>query len=150
MLTTREAVAADLSAVIALLAHDTVGVAEQDRPTDVTVEHRAAFAQIDADPADHLLVAEIDGEVVGCLQLTILRHLTHRGGRRGHVEAVRVDAARRGEGIGTALMEAAIALAVEHDCRLVQLTSNAQRTDAHRFYERLGFTSSHVGFKRSL
>lgn len=57
---------------------------------------------------------------------------------------------RRGDGLGTELMERAVARARERGCALVQLTSNKRRVHAHRFYERLGFTRSHDGFKLSL
>ncbi|OWO94763.1 GNAT family N-acetyltransferase [Rhizobium esperanzae] len=56
----------------------------------------------------------------------------------------------RGQGIGAGMMEFAISEAKGRGVRLVQLTSNSLRKDAHRFYERLGFKPSHLGFKMAL
>ncbi|HSQ62972.1 MAG TPA: GNAT family N-acetyltransferase [Polyangiaceae bacterium] len=106
-----------------------------------------AFDDIEARPDDTLYVAEIDGRVVGTLQLTILRYLTYGGARVGLIEAVHVAESERNRGIGRAMMRAAIEDARHRGCNRVQLTSNKQRKDAHRFYERLGFVASHEGFK---
>jgi len=106
-----------------------------------------AFDDIEARPDDTLYVAEIDGRVVGTLQLTILRYLTYGGARVGLIEAVHVAESERNRGIGRAMMRAAIEEARRRGCNRVQLTSNKQRKDAHRFYERLGFLTSHEGFK---
>jgi GNAT superfamily N-acetyltransferase len=88
--------------------------------------------------------------VVGCLQLTFIPGLTRLGMTRAQIEGVRVEARRRGEGIGEALFHAAIDLAREADCGLVQLTTDQSRPDAHRFYQRLGFVASHQGMKLAL
>jgi GNAT superfamily N-acetyltransferase len=88
--------------------------------------------------------------VVGTLQLTTVPGLSHRGASRALIEAVRVHGDERGGGLGTRLIEWAVEEARRQGCRMVQLTSDATRLDAHRFYERLGFTASHVGFKRKL
>lgn len=95
-------------------------------------------------------MAELDGVVVGTLHLTILPGLSRRGASRGLVEAVRVDSAVRGAGLGGQLLTWAIETTRESGCTLVQLTTHASRTDTHRFYERLGFVASHVGFKLDL
>ncbi len=91
-----------------------------------------------------------DGRIVGTLQLTVIAGLSLRGTTRGLIEGVRIHADERGGGLGTQLIEWAIDEARKQDCQLVQLTSNASRADARRFYERLGFTASHVGFKLAL
>ena len=109
-----------------------------------------AFDDIEARPDDTLYVAEIDGRVVGTLQLTILRYLTYGGARVGLIEAVHVAESERNRGIGRAMMRAAIEEARRRGCNRVQLTSNKQRKDAHRFYERLGYVASHVGMKKTL
>jgi GNAT superfamily N-acetyltransferase len=100
-----------------------------------------------AQGGNELFVAELDGEIVGCLQLTTISGLSRMGLKRGLVEGVRVSAARRGHGIGEALMRAAIDRAKQLGCGVVQLTTDVRRTDAHRFYERLGFKATHVGMK---
>lgn len=88
--------------------------------------------------------------MVGTLQLTVVPGLSRRGATRSIVEGVRIHAAERGSGLGTRLIEWAIEESRRQNCQLVQLTSDNTRTDAHRFYERLGFTASHVGFKLAL
>ena len=102
---------------------------------------------IDADPHQYLAVAEVAGEVVGTLQLTFIPGLSRLGATRALIEAVRVRADQRGGGLGRQLAEWAIATARARGAALVQLTTDASRTDAHRFYERLGFVASHVGMK---
>ena len=110
-----------------------------------------AFNQIDADPAHSLIVVDAqDGTLVGTKQLTILPGLARRGATRMQSEAVRVTSALRGRGLGTALIRWAISEAENKNVKLVQLTSDAQRNDAHRCYEALGFTASHVGYNMRL
>ena len=145
--TFRRATAADVPAIVALLADDVLG-AQREQPGDPA--YLAAFEAIAADPHQWLVVAQRDGAVVGTLQLTVIPGLSHRGMSRALVEAVRVAASERGSGLGTSLLEWAVERARELGCGLVQLTSNASRTDAHRFYERLGFEASHTGFKLAL
>ncbi|HEX4221114.1 MAG TPA: GNAT family N-acetyltransferase, partial [Pseudonocardiaceae bacterium] len=103
-----------------------------------------------SDPNQHLVVADRGGRVVGTLQLTVIPGLSRRGATRTIIEAVRVHADERGAGLGTELIEWAVAESERLGCQLVQLTSDATRVDAHRFYERLGFVASHVGMKLAL
>lgn len=140
----------DLPAVLALLADE--DAVPDPASTAVGAAHEAAFAAIEADPRNEVLVLtqEPDGAVLGCLQLTYIPGLGQGGRERALVEAVRIRADRRGEGLGARLMELAVARARERGCGLVQLTSSKRRTAAHRFYERLGFARSHEGFKLSL
>jgi GNAT superfamily N-acetyltransferase len=138
----------DIPAIVAMLADDVLG-AERESPDDLA-PYRAAFAAIDANPNQLLLVSERDGEVVGTAQLTFIPGLSHRGMWRCDVEAVRIRADQRGSGVGSALIQRCIDAARDRGCGMVQLTSNATRLDAHRFYARLGFTQSHVGFKLML
>lgn len=144
----RRATAADVPAIVAMLADDPLGAA-RETPDD-PAPYEQAFARIDADPAQHLAVAERDGTVVGTLQLTVIPGLSRRGMTRALIEAVRVHRDERGSGLGTQLIEWAVEEARRQGCAVVQLTSDATRTDAHRFYERLGFEATHVGFKRML
>lgn len=145
----RRARRADVAAIVAMLADDPLG-ARREKPGDPG--YLAAFDELDADPHQLLAVAECDchGEVVGTLQLTFLAGLSRRGATRAQLEAVRVRADHRGDGLGTRLIEWAIDEARHRDAALVQLTSDASRTDAHRFYTRLGFQASHVGMKLPL
>jgi GNAT superfamily N-acetyltransferase len=111
--------------------------------------YRRALRDIE-DGAGGVLVAELEGEVVGVCQLIVFRHFQARGGLCAEIESVHVHPDRRGHGIGTVLMGAAIERARAAGCYRVQLTSNEVRDDAYRFYERLGFTPSHRGFKLAL
>ncbi|CAM5598266.1 GNAT family N-acetyltransferase OS=Streptomyces alboniger OX=132473 GN=CP975_17505 PE=4 SV=1 [Streptomyces alboniger] len=144
----RPAAIDDLSAIVALLADDPLG-ATRESPDDL-VPYITAFERLDVDPNQHLVVAVREGRVVGTLQLTIVPGLSRKGATRSIIEGVRVHADERGSGLGTRFIEWAIDESRRQNCRLVQLTSDATRTDAHRFYERLGFTASHVGFKLQL
>jgi GNAT superfamily N-acetyltransferase len=144
----REATAADVPAIVALLADDILG-AERESLNDWE-PYAAAFAAIQADANQLLMVAERDGQLVGTFQLSFIPGLSHRGATVAQVEGVRVATNERGHGLGTWMMRWAIAEAERRGCRIVQLTSHASRTDAHRFYEKLGFAQSHVGFKLTL
>jgi GNAT superfamily N-acetyltransferase len=152
-LTFRDATADDVPLIVAMYADDALG-ATRESPTDPLPDsYWRAFAEIDGDPRQRLVVAEDAGtgnEVVATLQLSYLPQLSHRGVELAQIESVRVSSQRRGAGIGRALMQWAIAAAEERGCSVVQLTTNLQRHDAHRFYESLGFTASHVGMKRVL
>ncbi|MEV2245398.1 GNAT family N-acetyltransferase [Streptomyces sp. NPDC049970] len=144
----RPAVLTDLPAVVAMLADDPLG-AQRESPDDLSPYH-AAFRRLADDPNQHLVVAVREGRVVGTLQLTIVPGLSRRGATRSVIEGVRVHADARGSGLGTQLIQWAVDESRRQDCQLVQLTSDATRPDAHRFYERLGFAASHVGFKLAL
>ncbi|QQM32578.1 GNAT family N-acetyltransferase [Martelella lutilitoris] len=146
----REAVPGDLEALIAIFAADDLGGHGDTTDPEAYGDYRAAFDAIAASANDTLYVAELDGMVVGTLQTSFTRTLTGRGSAMLTIEAVQTHPDRRGRGIGARMIAAAIAEARAKDCRLVQLMSNRSRTDAHRFYERLGFTPSHLGFKMKL
>ncbi|EOD67713.1 GNAT family N-acetyltransferase [Amycolatopsis vancoresmycina] len=143
--TIRRAQRDDVGAIVQMLADDQLG-ATRDDPSDLEPYLRA-FDKIDADPDQLLVVVVSGGEPVGTLQLTIIPGLARHGALRGQIEAVRVRADHRGSGLGADLMHWAIDESKRRGCALVQLTSDVSRTDAHRFYERLGFTPSHTGFK---
>ncbi|MBO8187272.1 GNAT family N-acetyltransferase [Streptomyces spirodelae] len=146
--TVRRATAEDIPEIVAMLADDPLG-ATRETPSDLA-PYRAAFDRIDADPNQHLVIAELDGGTVGTLHLTVIPGLSRRGSARSLIEAVRIHADHRGSGMGTWLIEWAVAESRRLGCVLVQLTSDATRVDAHRFYERLGFQASHLGFKMPL
>ncbi len=147
----RTATEADVAAVVDLLAADQLG-ATRDGVRDEAdlAAYTAAFRRIDADPAHLLLVAEQDGQIVGTFQLSFLPGLARRGALRAQIEAVRVAQSQRGSGVGAAMMRWAIDEAGRRGCALVQLTSDKARTDAHRFYARLGFVATHEGMKLAL
>ncbi|MCL7379545.1 MULTISPECIES: GNAT family N-acetyltransferase [unclassified Streptomyces] len=144
----RSAAPDDIPAIVAMLADDPLG-AQRESPDDLT-PYTEAYERLARDPNQHIVVAELDGRIVGTLQLTIIPGLSRRGATRSIIEAVRVHADARGSGLGTRFIEWAVDESRRQGCQLIQLTSDASRTDAHRFYERLGFTASHVGFKMSI
>ncbi len=144
----RPAVADDIPAIVGMLADDPLG-ARRESPDDLA-PYLTAWERLAADENQHLVVAVREQRVVGTLQLTIVPGLSRRGSTRSVIEGVRVHADERGSGLGSRLIEWAIDMSRREGCQLVQLTSDATRTDAHRFYERLGFTASHVGFKLPL
>jgi GNAT superfamily N-acetyltransferase len=152
-LTFRDAIAEDLPRIVAMYADDDLGSGRESATDPLPDSYARAFQVIDADPRHRLIVAEdadAGGELVATLQLSYLPQLSHRGSERAQIESVRVTSTRRGSGIGRALMQWAIDAAEERGCPIIQLTTNAQRHDAHRFYESLGFNASHVGMKRAL
>lgn len=150
-LTFREAVKEDISTLVDMLADDELGATREDSSNPLNPRYLAAFAAIEYDPNNLLIIAESESEIVGMLQLTFIPYLTHIGSWRCLIEGVRIDATHRGKGIGRQLLQWAIDKAQEKEaCTLVQLTSDKQRTDALRFYESLGFAATHEGFKLKL
>jgi Predicted acetyltransferase len=146
----RTARADDVPAIAAMFSSDSLGGHGDTADPAALPLYVAAFERIAASPNDTLYVAEVDGEVVGTFQTTFVTTLTGRGSSSLIVEAVHTRHDRRGAGIGAAMLAHAIEEGRRRGVRLVQLTSNLARTDAHRFYERLGFVRSHAGFKMKL
>ncbi|PWJ17495.1 GNAT family N-acetyltransferase [Jannaschia seohaensis] len=146
----RRATEADLSAIVALLADDVLGASRESASSGVDAPYRTAFAEIDADPNQFLCVVEDGGEIVGTLQLTFIPGLSRNGAKRGQIEAVRIARDRRGEKLGEAMFAWVIDECRARGCALIQLTTDKSRPDAHRFYDRLGFEPSHVGYKLKL
>jgi GNAT superfamily N-acetyltransferase len=144
----RDATVADLPAILAMLAEDTIPANREADPSDP--RYLAAFKAIDADSNQRLIAAELNGRVVGTMQLSFLPGLSFVGSWRGLIEAVRSAADLRGQKLGEKMILWAVEQCRARDCKLVQLTSSAKRTDAHRFYARLGFVQSHVGMKLHL
>ncbi len=145
----RRATMADLHPIIRLLSDDPISAGRGDvASTADEVAYAEALQRIIDDSSNDVLVVEAGTAVIGTLQLTIIPGMARRGSARLLVEAVRVASARRSAGVGTAAMRWVVEqAAIELRTPLVQLTSDAARTDAHRFYRRLGFIDSHVGFK---
>ena len=144
--TLRSAMRADVPAVVALLADDVLGRQRESGGSDLA-PYLAAFDRIAANPDQELVVVERDGAVVGTLDLALLASLSRQGTLRLQIEAVRVAPSERGSGLGAAIFRWAIDHARREGCGLVQLTTDRSREDAHRFYERLGFVPSHIGYK---
>ncbi len=149
-LTFRDAVPSDLPFIITLVVEDSVITTNDDATDAMAPEYLAALAAVDADPNQRMIIAELDGEAVGTLQLTFIPGLMRRGMWRCLVEQVHIAAPHRSKGLGGRMIEWAIEESRARGCGMVQLTSNKKRLDAHRFYRRLGFAQSHEGFKLML
>ncbi len=146
----REARLDDLKALIAMFADDDIGGHGDTVSEDALPDYERAFETIAASPDQTLFVAELAGEVVGTFQTAITTTLTGRGTSFMIIEAVQTRSDMRGQGIGAQMIEFCIEKARARGLPRVQLISNAKRKDAHRFYERLGFEPSHLGFKMAL
>src|SRR3954462_9002696 len=143
----RDATPADLPTIVAMLAEEQIG-GRADPPSEpLERAYLAAFDAIDRDPNQRLIVAELDGAIVGTMQLSCLPGLINRGAWRGQIEAVRIASDKRSLGLGAAMIGWAVERFRERGCFMAQLTSNNDRVAAHRFYERLGWKKSHSGFK---
>ena len=148
--TFRRATRDDLPTIVALIADDQIGRTREDLSTPPNAAYVEAFAAIQRDENQILAVAEQDGAVIGCLQITFIPGISRQGMWRGNIESVRVAKELRGQGIGRAFFEWAIAQCRMRGCKLVQVTTDKRRSDASRFYQSLGFTPSHDGMKLSL
>lgn len=137
----------DVPAVVAMLADDMLG---RDRETAISDDYLAAFDAMQAEGNNHLIVGEAEGQVVACYQITFISGLSLSAARRAQIEGVRVAASHRGRQIGEALIGDAESRARAAGCSLMQFTTNKSRDDAHRFYDRMGFTPSHIGYKKPL
>ena len=148
--TYRDATEADLPFIVRLIADDAV-VSAGDLPDEPNhPRYLAALKEIADDPQQRLIVAEVDGQAVGTLQTTYIPGIAGLGRKRCLIEAVHIAPEVRSKGYGSQMIRWAIEEARRHGCGVAQLTSNKRRKDAHRFYERLGFSASHEGFKLNL
>lgn len=143
----RRAAIDDLPVILRLIAEDFLGQQREKITDPISDNYVRAFRDIEADPNNELFVAAADGVVVGTFQLTYTPSLSFHGGKRATVESVRVDERTRNQKIGERMMRWAMERAVEKGCVSMQLTSHNDRTDAHRFYEKLGFKKTHTGMK---
>lgn len=146
----RRATEADVPDIIRMLADDMLGASRETTGAESLPRYLNAFRVIDADPNQFLLVVVDGKEIVGTLQLTFIAGLARGGLKRGLIEAVRVASDRRGEKIGEAMIAWVLDKCRREGCGIVQLTTDKSRTDAHRFYDRLGFEPSHIGYKMML
>ena len=143
----REATQNDVPRIVELLADDMLGQSREQNTPEVGDVYVQAFNDIDIDPNATILLACSGGNIVGCMQVNILANLSRSGSKRGQIEGVRVDSATRGQGVGALLMDAAIAHCKKHGCSLMQLTTDAKRPMAAKFYDTYGFVASHIGYK---
>lgn len=146
----RDATADDMLAIVRLLHDDVNGRLREDVSEPLHPGYAAAFAAIEADANQRLIVAELNGRVVGTMQLSFLPGLSFRGAWRGQIENVRIASDLRGSGLGARMIDWALEQCRVRRCRFAQLMSQNDRVDAHRFYTRLGWKKSHAGFKIDL
>ena len=136
-----------MPAIVGLLTDDPLGKGREGAASDA---YLAAFDDIAANPMHQLIVGVDADRIVACCQLTILAGLSRGGSRRALVEAVRVSTDLRSKGIGALMMAECEARARAAGATMIQLTTDRSREAAHRFYERLGYTASHLGMKKPL
>jgi GNAT superfamily N-acetyltransferase len=140
--TIRAITRADLPALIPLLN-------QLDRPGTPPLDLERAeeiFARLERYPDYRVFIAEQGGQAVGTYSLLIMDNLGHRGTPIGIVECVAVDSEHRGHGIGRLLMHHAMGECREAGCYKLALSSNVVRTDAHAFYDALGFKRHGISF----
>ncbi len=143
----RKAVKTDLPAIVQMLAEDELGIEREEFAIPIPKPYLKAFEDIEKQDGNALYVAIEDKAVIACLQLTFIPSITRLGSRRAQIEGIRVKEEHRGRGVGEAFIRYAIELARANGCKVVQLTSDNRRVDAHRFYRSMGFTASHAGMK---
>lgn len=141
---------ADLPSIVRMLADDDLGSQREQYRHPLPETYDVAFERIERDANHELIVAELDGELIGTLHLMFLPSISFQGGLRAQVESVRVDKRFQSQGIGSAMMRWTIERARQRGAHVMQLTTHKTRLDAHRFYSKLGFESSHLGMKLSL
>ena len=145
----RRATRAGLPSIVRLLAEDDLGSHREQNEDPLPESYYSAYEEINKDPHHELIVAELDGEVIGTVHLMFLPSISFQGGLRAQIDSVRIVTQHQGQGIGSEMMKWAIERAQARGAHIVQLTTHKSREDAHRFYERLGFKGTHLGMKLS-
>lgn len=143
----RKANRSDVSEIVRLLADDALGASREDHNETIMPSYYSAFDIINADKNNYLMITELDGKVVGTMQLILTTYMTYQGGKRAQIEGVRIDKNMRGRGVGKVMIEWAIKKAQEEGCHVIQLTTDKRRPEALEFYLKLGFIASHEGLK---
>ena len=146
----RPALIDDLPAIVGMLADDALGQGRENMGPPLHSNYLDAFEAINNDPNQVFVVFEVEGVIIGCLQLSFIPGLSRQGTWRGQIESVRVSSERRGVGLGQEMINWAIDTCRERGCRIIQLTSDKTRLDTAEFYRALGFVASHEGFKQSI
>jgi GNAT superfamily N-acetyltransferase len=145
----REAVPGDAEVLAGLLAQ------MDDEPSETEGFSAALTRQIMADMRSYpdfkaYLALDEAGVPAGTFSLMVFCSLSHRGSRQALLDAVVVCRERRGQGIGEAMLQRALHIAAGSGCYKLSLSSNIKRKDAHRFYERLGFSQHGVSLSIEL
>lgn len=148
MITYRNATESDLPEIISIMQDDILGKNRENK--DDLDNYIKAFHEIQQSPDNNLIVILKDNQIIGTFQITITAYLALNGTKRATIESVHMTSNLRGKGYGTQMMQYAISLAKEKGAKLLQLTTNKKRIDAHRFYQKLGFVPSHEGMKLNI
>lgn len=144
----RKATKEDIPQIVKMIADDALGKLRENYKDPLPSVYYDAFHNIDNDSNQELIVIQdTDASIIGTLQLSFIQYLTYQGGIRAQIEAVRIRQDKRGEGLGETLFKWAIQRAKDRNAHLIQLTTDKKRPEALKFYERLGFTTSHEGMK---
>jgi len=146
-MTFRNANKEDIPAIVSLLANDKLGINREQNTSPLPENYNSAFKSIDSDPNQELMVVEKDDMIIGTFQLTFIPYLTYQGGIRAQIEAVRIHENHRNEGLGKQMIQWAIQKSKDSGAHIVQLTTDKQRLESIKFYEKLGFQASHEGMK---
>ena len=147
-MTFRKATKTDVPAIVALLADDILGAKREDARHPLPDCYMNAFGNIEEDKNQELIVADDEkGMIVGTLQLTFIQYLNYKGGIRALIESVRIHKEFRGKALGSEMIGWAVERSKERGAHIIQLTTDKQRPEAIKFYEKLGFVASHEGFK---
>ncbi len=147
----RKATKEDIPQIVNMIADDALGELREAYKDSLPAVYYDAFKKIDADSNQELIVMQdLDGFIIGTLQLSFIQYLTYRGGIRAQIEAVRIRKDKRGSGLGEILFKWAIQRAKDRNAHLVQLTTDKKRSESLKFYEKLGFRASHEGMKLHL
>ena len=137
----------DLPQLVRLLAEDALGTTREVLTEPLSENYHLAFQEITEDKNQTLLVVEYDHTVIGSCHLTVIPSLSFQGSRRLTLENIHIDKRYQGQGIGTWMIEQALALGREKGCKIIQLTTNKERFRAIAFYKKLGFKATHEGMK---
>ncbi len=146
----RKAKESDILPIVRLLADDQLGSVRESVEEPLALVYRDAFARMERQEGNDYYVVDKGGDIIGCMQLTLISGISRKGMTRCQIEGVRISKTVRSGGLGRKMMQFAIDHAKSTGCGLVQLTTDNSREDAHRFYESLGFVSSHTGMKLDL
>jgi GNAT superfamily N-acetyltransferase len=145
----REAVESDLPRLMELLFElAQLGERPEAEARAITANEVAALRTLQTDPQATCLVLERAGRIEGTVTLYVLPGLSHGGRSFGIIENVVVAESAQGRGLGRALMEGAERRALEAGCYKLALASNQRRTEAHGFYQTIGFNPTHQGFTK--
>ena len=137
----------DLPEIVRLLVQDQLGSTREVLSDPLPQVYLNAFNAMKTQPGNDYIIGIINERIVCCYQFTVIHGISRSGSSRAQIEGVRVDSDMRGQNIGNLLMKDAIERARANKCLLLQLTTDKSRPDAPRFYEGLGLSASHIGYK---